>query len=73
MAITSIKTGTSLKLKYSLGLNEKGVEKFKTTSIKNLTLDATDEDLFGMTTLMKDMQSNSLVEVKKVVDTDLSE
>ncbi|WFD10543.1 DUF1659 domain-containing protein [Tepidibacter hydrothermalis] len=73
MAITSIKTGTSLKLKYSLGLNEKGVEKFKTTSIKNLSLDATDDDLFGMTTLMKDMQSNSLVDVKKVVDTDLSE
>ncbi len=73
MAITSIKTGTSLKLKYSLGLNEKGIEKFKTTSIKNLTLDATDDDLFGITTLMKDMQSNSLVEVKKVVDTDLSE
>ncbi|WP_099190132.1 DUF1659 domain-containing protein [Tepidibacter mesophilus] len=73
MAITSIKTGTSLKLKYSLGLNEKGVEKFKTTSIKNLKLDATDEDLFGITTLMKGMQSNSLVEVKKVVDTDLSE
>jgi len=73
MAITSVKSGTSLKLKYSLGLNEKGVEKFKTTSIKNLALDATDEDLFGMTTLMKDMQSNSLVKVKKVVDTDLSE
>ncbi|MEJ8554013.1 DUF1659 domain-containing protein [Tepidibacter sp. Z1-5] len=73
MAITSIKTGTSLKLKYSLGLNEKGVEKFKTTSIKNLGLDATDENLFGMTTLMKEMQNNSLVEVKKVVDTDLSE
>jgi len=73
MAITSIKTGTSLKLKYSLGLNEKGVEKFKTTSIKNLTLDATDDDLFGMTTLMKAIQTNSLVDVKKVVDTDLSE
>lgn len=73
MAITSVKSGTSLKLKYSLGLNEKGVEKFKTTSIKNLALDATDEDLFGMTTLMKDMQNNSLVKVKKVVDTDLSE
>lgn len=73
MAITSVKSGTSLKLKYSLGLNEKGVEKFKTTSINNLALDATDEDLFGMTALMKDMQSNSLVKVKKVVDTDLSE
>ncbi|CAH2215052.1 DUF1659 domain-containing protein [Tepidibacter aestuarii] len=73
MAVTSIKTGTSLKLKYSLGLNEKGVEKFKTLSIKNLNLDSTDDDLFGMTALMKDMQSNSLASVKKVVDTDLSE
>lgn len=73
MAITSVKTGLSLKLKYSLGKDKKGVEKFKTTSIKNLKLDATDQDLFGMTTLMKGMQSISLNNVKKVVDTDLSE
>ncbi len=73
MAIMATKLGTNLKLKYSLGVDGNGVEKFKTTTLKNLKIEASNEDLFALTNKIKEMQNNTLIEVSKVEDTKLSE
>ena len=73
MAVLATKLGSSLKLKYSLGLNEKGIEKFKIITLKNIKSTISDDDLFTLSGHLKELQNNTLVSVTKIDDTKLSE
>ncbi|OPJ55300.1 DUF1659 domain-containing protein [Alkalithermobacter paradoxus] len=73
MSVNSIKNGTSLKLKYSLGLDEKGVERFRNRTIRNFRVNILDNDLYQFATMLASLQDSFLVEVNRIDDSLLSE
>ncbi|WP_099188501.1 DUF1659 domain-containing protein [Tepidibacter mesophilus] len=73
MAVTAIPTASAIKVKYSLGLDEKGNEKFKRKSFGNVKTDAIDQDVFDVAKALNGLQTLSVASIDRENVTNLSE
>ncbi|KXZ40558.1 Protein of unknown function [Alkalithermobacter thermoalcaliphilus JW-YL-7 = DSM 7308] len=73
MPVNSIKTETSLRLRYSLGLDQNGIEKFQTKTIRNFRVNILDNDLYQFADMLSNLQENFLVSVNRIDNSILSE
>lgn len=69
MAIISTKEKSTLKLKYTVGVDESGKDIFKTFSVSNLKADLEDESLFNLSSKLTDIQKFTTDEIKRVDET----
>lgn len=72
MAVSEIKTPSTLKVKLNLG-EENGKLKTKIKSFSNLKHDALGQDCFDVATAIMDLQDHTLMDVYKQDNTTIAE
>ncbi|SHH42048.1 DUF1659 domain-containing protein [Tepidibacter thalassicus] len=73
MAIVKIPKESSIKLTFSLGLDEHGKEIFKRKSLAHVKNDATDDNIYAVAKGISGLQQHNLVDVIRQDNLSLSE
>ncbi|GAB6168264.1 hypothetical protein JCM1393_07240 [Clostridium carnis] len=65
MAASSVLTGNVMSIKYKVGVNDEGKDIFKTQNFKNISADATDDNLIGLSDGIGALLDHTVGTIKK--------
>jgi hypothetical protein len=65
VAFTKIPTSSSLRMQFQTGLNDEGNPNYATKSLTNVKLNAADQDVYDVGTILADLQGHTLTMIMR--------